>query len=132
MDEISIDNVVASLLYFLPCQFATRSDLIGETFYKFQQNEEYKDLLKDLWFIDEREGHYSPLLERAFARLQESRLLMTLSPDYRFYVSTEETRQSIRKYYLDEGKILYDYCDVLKTMAKELNEVLEKTDERNQ
>ena len=127
MNEISIDNVVASLLYYLPCQFATGLDSISETFYGFQRREEYRELLRDLWFIDKGGSHYSPLLERVFARLQESRLLMILSPDCRFYVTMEETRQSIRRYYLDEDKLLYDYRDVLKKMAEELNLVLERT-----
>lgn len=52
MMDINIDNVTASLLYYLPDRFANKKELMHETFYKFQQRNEYKALLKDLWFIN--------------------------------------------------------------------------------
>lgn len=49
---------------------------------------------------------------------------MILSPDYKIYVTAENSRRSIKRYYLEEGKMLYDYREILKKMAADLKGIL--------
>lgn len=62
--RFSPDDVITSLLAFLPREFDNNPEVIHRTVKRLQQNEKYKDLLGDFDFLDQARFPYSPLLAR--------------------------------------------------------------------
>lgn len=118
--QFSPDEVIAALLTFLPSPFPNDPEKIHETIRKLQQKGEYKELLEDFEFLDYSRFPYSPLLGRILNRLQESRLLASLNPDYKMYVMEEVPKEAIRSDLLGEGKKLNKQRDKLAQIASEL------------
>ena len=122
--QFSPDDVVTSLLAFLPPVFNNDPEKIHRTIKRLQQKKKYKELLGGFDFLDQARFPYSPLLARVLNRLQESRLLSSRNPDYVVYEVKPESQAAIRSYFLDRGRVLSDYSETLNEIAKELNKEL--------
>jgi len=116
------DDVVAALLTFLPDKFSNDPSKIHKKIAELQKRNEYKDLLEDFEFIDYYPYPYSPLLGRILNRLQESRLLSSLNPDYKEYVMERASKDAIRSNIL-EKKLSAQHAE-LEQIALELKGVL--------
>ena len=116
------DDVIAALLTFLPDKFSNDPSKIHRKIAELQKRNEYKGLLEDFEFIDYYPYPYSPLLGRILNRLQESRLLSSLNPDYEVYVMEPVSKDAIRSSILE--KKLSGQRGELEQMASELNGVL--------
>jgi len=126
--QFSPNDVIAALLTFLPKRFPNDPEKIHGTIRKLQQEEGYKDLLGDFEFLDYSRFPYSPLLGRILNRLQESRLLSSLNPEYKMYVMEDVSREAIQSDLLGEGKKLYSQCSKLEQIALELERALENVE----
>lgn len=116
----SPDDVIAAVLTFLPGTFNNDPEKIHRTIKKLQEREEFRDLLGEFEFLDYSRFPYSPLLGRILNRLQESRLLSSLNPDYKMYVMERVPRDAIQSDLLGEGKKLNKQRDKLAQIASEL------------
>lgn len=120
---INPDDIIACIIAFLPNEFPADTAVIHRAFFELGKREKYKYLLKDFEFIDRYPYPYSPLLERVFARLQESRLLSARNPDFITYEMKEDSKKAIEDKIIDKFKNPEDRIK-LKEMANELSEAL--------
>lgn len=118
------DDVVTALLAYLPLEFNNDAEKIHTRMYELKKEGKYDDLVGDFEFVQYPRFLYSPLLDRIFNRLQESRLLSSRNPDYIKYQIKDESQKAIKSYYLAEGKILYEQRGRLKEIADRLSEEL--------
>ncbi len=122
--EFSPDDVITALLAFLPKEFSNNPEKIHTTFRKLQQDERYSELLGAFEFIDYQRFPYSPLLGRILNRLQESKLLSSLNPDYIMYQIKPDSKKAINSYYLKKDRILHKQRGKLKEIAGALKKEL--------
>lgn len=115
-------DVIAALFVYLPKEFSNDPAKIHSTIARLQKEAEYKYLLEDFEFLNYDPYPYSPLLGRILNRLQESRLLASLNPDYDMYVVSEESKKAIEEGILN--KKLYNQRERLSEIASELSATL--------
>lgn len=111
-------DVIAALLTFLPDKFPNDPKKIHGTIKRLQRKPQYKDLLGDFEFLDYYPYPYSPELGRILNRLQESRLLSSLNPEYEQYVVGSPSKQAIKANILE--KKLSEHKQRLDEIATEL------------
>ena len=122
--RFSPDDVITALLAYLPPEFNNDTEKIHTRMYELKKEGKYDDLVGNFEFVKYSRFHYSPLLDRIFNRLQESRLLSSRNPDYIKYQVKDESRKAIESYYLEKGKILFEQRERLKEIAVRLSEEL--------
>ena len=115
-------DVIASLLTFMEKPFSNDPQIIHTTISRLQKDVRYKDLLEGFDFLDYDPYPYSPLLGRTLNRLQESRLLSSINPNYEMYFLNDISRDAIKKQILEVR--LADQTQKLKEMASELKKAL--------
>lgn len=122
--KFSPDDVITALLFYLPQEFSNDPEKIHRKIYELKHKEKYKELLEDFEFLDYPRFPYSPLLGRIFNRLQESKLLSSLNPDYIMYQIKPDSKKAINSYYLKKDRILYKQRGKLKEIAGALKKEL--------
>ncbi|MFQ5924917.1 MAG: hypothetical protein ACE5IE_02850 [Dehalococcoidia bacterium] len=116
-------DVIAALFVYLPKEgFSNDPAKIHSTIAQLQKEAEYKYLLEDFEFLNYDPYPYSPLLGRILNRLQESRLLASLNPDYDMYVVSDESRKAIEEGILNRK--LGDQKERLSQIALKLSAAL--------
>ena len=118
------DDVVTALLAYLPSEFNNDAEKIHTRLYELKKEGKYDDLVGKFEFVGYSRFPYSPLLDRIFNRLQESRLLSSRNPDYIKYQIKEESRKAIKAYYLENGKSLHEHRGRIKEIAHRLSKDL--------
>ena len=118
------DDVVTALLAYFPQEFNNNAEKIHTRLYELKKEGKYNDLVGNFEFVQYSRCHYSPLLDRIFNRLQESRLLSSRNPDYIKYQISDGSKKAIESYYLQKGKILHEQRERLKEIADRLMEEL--------
>jgi hypothetical protein len=118
----SPSDVVAALLCLLPKEFSNDPEKIHTTIARLQKIPRYRWLLGDFEFLDYDPYPYSPMLGRTLNRLQESRLLSSINPDYQKYQVNSDSRKAIREEIL--GKKLVGQEEKLREIASALRKVL--------
>jgi len=118
----SPSDVVAALLALLPDEFSNDPRKIHSTMARLQEDSCYASLLEDFDFLDYAAYPYSPLLARILNRMQESRLLCSLNPEYERYQMKGDPRKAI----IDDivTKKFGDQEEKLREIACKLAEVL--------
>ena len=117
-------DVIASLLTFMKEEFSNDPQIIHTTIARLKKDARYKDLLEGFDFLDYDPYPYSPLLGRTLNRLQESRLLSSINPNYETYFLNDKSREAIENQILKVR--LADQTQKLKEIASELQSELEK------
>lgn len=95
LKEIRADDVIASILLFLPDRFKADTEVIHTTVNKLRKK--YRKLLG---FFEISETHpypSSPILEGVFTRLLTTQVLSVLGPAYRVYEISSDSKKSIKK-----------------------------------
>ena len=118
------DDVITALLFYLPDELNNDAEKIHTMMYELKKEGKYDELIGDLEFVQYSRFHYSPMLDRIFNRLQESRLLASRNPDYIKYQIKDESRAAIKSYYLGKGKMLHEQRNKLEKIAARLMEEL--------
>lgn len=118
------DDVITALLAYLPKEFNNDAEKIHSIFYELKRDGKYNDLIGSLEFVQYERFPYSPLLGRILNRLQESRLLSSMNPEYLKYQIKDESRKAIESYYLEAGKPLYSQREKLEEIATRLKKDL--------
>ena len=118
----SPSDVVASLIALLPSKFSNDPEKIHTTIARLQKLPRYRWLLNDFEFLEYDPYPYSPQLGRILNRLQESRLLSSINPEYEKYEVKAVSRNAIKRDILD--KKLADQRERLQEIADELKKVL--------